>query len=339
MQLALVQWEAEVFVPINREGRLLNALLLAIEQERNGQVADEVLVKNVVGSFIRLGVNYANLDEECLDIYKNDFEAPFLAATEMYYRGEAAAFMAAAGDSSFSYLKKVQDRLREEEDRVKRYGLLSTTWTSLISMLKDTFYPPYFHAIWTSFQEIPEFAGVENLPASLSRTSKGQDLLRENFKQHVEKAGLDAVASLVEKDSEPDPKTYLDVLLEVHAKYSTIIIQHLYGDGGFIGSLRKACTVFVNRNAVTGPTGSKSPELLVKYADRLLRKDRSLEEVDVEGALDRLVPFHFSLLLGERVLMCIVDGYLQLHRGQGRLPALLRCEAVETSYIRRVGFR
>ncbi len=301
MQLALVQWEAEVFVPINREGRLLNALLLAIEHERNGQVVDEVLVKNVVGSFLRLGVNYANLDEECLDIYKNGFEAPFLVATEMYYRRKAEAFMAAAGDSSFNYLKKVQDRLREEEDRVRRYGLLPTTIIGLTSVLKDTFYPPYFHAIWTSFQEIPEFFEAENLPVSLSRTSKGQDLLRKNFEQHVEKAGLNAVASLVEKDSEPDPKMYLDTLLEVHTKYSAIITQHLYGDAGFVGSLCNACIVFVNRNAVTGPTGSKSPEVLVKYADRLLRKGRSLEEVDVEGALDRLVRFRFSLWLRERV--------------------------------------
>ncbi|KAK0234981.1 Cullin [Armillaria nabsnona] len=288
-KLALVQWEAKVFVPINREDRLLKALLLAIEREQNGQVADEVLVKNFIGSFLRLGVNYANLDEECLDIYKNDFEAPFLIATEMYYRGEAATFMVAARNSNFNYLKKVQDRLREEEDRVKRYGLLPTTSTNIISMLKDTFYPPYFHAIWTSVQEVSEFAGVENLPASLSHTHEGQDLLRKNFEQHVEKAGLNAVASLVDKDSEPDPKTYLDTLLEVHTKYSVIITQHLYGDADFADSLCDVCTVFVNRNAVMGPTGSKSPEVLVKYADRLLRKDKSLEEVDIDGALDRLM--------------------------------------------------
>ncbi len=247
--------------------------------------------------------------------------------------------MAATKGSNLNYLTKVQDRMREENSRIERYDLIPTTRTSLISVLKDAFSPPYFHAIWASFQEIPEFSGVENLPASLSRTREGQDLLREKFEFQVEKAGLDAVSRLVEKNSVHDPKTYLDTLLEVHTKYSAIITQHLYGDAGFFGSLCKACIVFVNRNTVTGPTGSKSPEVLVKCADRLLRKDKSLEKVDVEGDLDRLVHFHFSLLLRERALMCIVDGYLQLPRGQGRLPALLRCEVVKTSCIRRVGFR
>ncbi|KAK0234961.1 Cullin-domain-containing protein [Armillaria nabsnona] len=263
--LALVQWKAEVLDPINQKDRLVNTLLLAIERERNGQVVDQEVVKNDVASFIRLGINDAKPDKKCFDIYETTLRRP-------------------SSDSNLNYLTKVQDRMREEKIRVERYDLIPTTRTSLISVLENAFSPPYFHAIWASFQEIPEFSGVENLPALLSRTSKGQDLLRKKFEQHVEKAGLDAVSRLVEKHSELDPKTYLDALLEVHTKYSTIITQHLYGDVGFFGSLCKACIVFVNRNAVTR---SKSPEL-VKYADRLLRKDKSVEEVDVEGALDRL---------------------------------------------------
>ncbi|KAK0199717.1 Cullin [Desarmillaria ectypa] len=276
--LALVQWKAKVFDPINQKDRLVYALLLAIERERNGQVTDEGLIKNVVDSFLKLGVNDADLDEECLDIYKNE--------------GKAEAFIAAAKDSNFNYLKKVQDRLREEKDRVERYGLIPQTRTSLIPVLEDILFPPYFHAIWMSFQEIPEFAADEDLPASLSRTREGQELLRDKFERQVEKVGLDTVSRLVAKGSEAevlDPKSYLDALLEVHTKYSTIVTQHLYGDIGFIGRLRKACTAFVNWNAVTGTTNSKSPELLVKYANQLLRKDNSTEEVDVERALDRLM--------------------------------------------------
>ncbi|KAK0443322.1 Cullin repeat-like-containing domain protein [Desarmillaria tabescens] len=48
--LALVQWKARVLDPINQKGRLADALLLAIERERNGQVTDEELVKDVIDS-------------------------------------------------------------------------------------------------------------------------------------------------------------------------------------------------------------------------------------------------------------------------------------------------
>ncbi|KAK0199707.1 hypothetical protein DFS33DRAFT_1267706, partial [Desarmillaria ectypa] len=76
----------------------------------NRQVTNEELLKNVVDS-LRLGVNDTNLDEECLNIYKNDFKVPFLIATDMYYRREVEAFIVAAKDSNFNYLKKVQDQL------------------------------------------------------------------------------------------------------------------------------------------------------------------------------------------------------------------------------------
>ncbi|KAG7440796.1 Cullin-domain-containing protein [Guyanagaster necrorhizus] len=136
--------------------------------------------------------------KKCLDIYENDFEAPFFVATEMYYKGEAETFLAAARESNFSYFKKVQDRLNEEKNRIEQ---------------------------------------EENFPASLSRT-QGQDLLRKKFEWQGKKAVLDAGPRLVATDSEPDPKRYLDALLEVHTKYSKIMTQCLYGDIGFIGSLR-----------------------------------------------------------------------------------------------------
>lgn len=94
-----------------------------------------------------------NLDEECLDIYENDFEAPFFVATEMYYKGEAETFLAAARESNFSYFKKVQDRLNEEKNRIEQYGLVPKTRASLIPMLEEIFWAPYFHAIYMSFQD------------------------------------------------------------------------------------------------------------------------------------------------------------------------------------------
>ena len=47
---------------------------------------------------------------------------------------------------------------------------------------------------------------------------------------------------------------------------------------------------FVNRNATTESSSTKSPEPLAKHADMHLRKNNKMaEEGDIEGALNRVV--------------------------------------------------
>jgi cullin 1 len=110
----------------------------------------------------------------------------------------------------------------------------------------------------------------------------------------VKKAGLAAVAKLLGEGSEGadslDPKAYVDALLEVHRKNSETVTRSFRGEAGFVASLDKACREFVNRNAATGSSTTKSPELLAKHADMLLRKNNKMaEEEDLEGALNRVM--------------------------------------------------
>ena len=66
--------------------------------------------------------------------------------------------------------------------------------------------------------------------------------------------------------------------------------RSLKGEAGFIASLDRACKEFVNKNGATGSSTSKSPELLAKHADALLRKNNKLaEESDLEEALNQVV--------------------------------------------------
>jgi cullin 1 len=52
----------------------------------------------------------------------------------------------------------------------------------------------------------------------------------------------------------------------------------------------QACREFVNRNAATGSSTTKSPELLAKHADALLRKSNKVtEDQDLEEALNQVV--------------------------------------------------
>lgn len=61
------------------------------------------MLSELTGAAVKLGIVNKN---KPLEIYKEDFEAPFLAATREYYARESASFIAANGVAS--YMKKVR---------------------------------------------------------------------------------------------------------------------------------------------------------------------------------------------------------------------------------------
>lgn len=123
--LALVQWKSVFFEHIQKKNnKLANGVLRLIEAQRNGETIDQSLVKKVVDSFVSLGLDDSDTNKASFDVYRTHFETPFINATEQYYTQESEAFL--AENSVSAYMKKAEERLREEEDRVEIY-LSSTT--------------------------------------------------------------------------------------------------------------------------------------------------------------------------------------------------------------------
>jgi cullin 1 len=179
---------------------------------------------------------------------------------------------------------------------VERY-LNTQTRKPLISKCEHVLIRECSALMWDSFQGLLDFDRDEDLQrmySLLSRIPEGLEPMRKKFEEHVKKAGLAAISKLVGEAGSSteslDPKAYVDALLEVHQKNSETVTRSFRGEAGFIASLDKACREFVNRNAATGQSNSKSPELIAKHADLLLRKNNKLaEEDDLEVALNRVV--------------------------------------------------
>ncbi|KAI0081580.1 Cullin-domain-containing protein [Panus rudis PR-1116 ss-1] len=295
--LALVQWKTNFFEHIqSKHQKLAGAILRLIERQRNGETIDQGLVKKVIDSFVSLGLDESDIMKVSHEVYKDHFELPFLEATEKYYRQESEAFL--AENSVPDYLKKAEERLREEEDRVERY-LNTITRKSLISKCEHVLIREHAERMRESFQELLDYDKDEDLQrmyALLSRIPEGLEPLRKKFEEHVKRAGLGAVQKLVgeggagTETAEVDPKAYVDALLEVHQKNSETVQRSFKGEAGFVAALDKACREFVNRNAATGTSTTKSPELLAKHADALLRKSNKMaEEEDLESALNKVM--------------------------------------------------
>ena len=89
-----------------------------------------------------------------------------------------------------------------------------------------------------------------------------------------------------------EPKSYVESLLEVHTKNAELVQRAFRGDATFGQALDKACREFINRNKATGtgPASTRSPELVARHADGLLKKsNKSAEEADLEVALRNTV--------------------------------------------------
>ena len=280
----------------NDNAKLVGAVLCQITRQRNGEFVDQGLIKRVVDSFVSLGLDNADPDKECLNIYKDQFETAFIAAMEQYYKKESETFL--AGNSVSDYLKKAEDRLREEENLIERY-LHNKTRKELVSKCEAVLIREHSDLIWESFQPLLDFdkdEDVQPMYTLLSRFQEGLKLFRKKFEAHVKLSSLSAIEKLVSQtgataaNAEVDPKAYVNALLEVYHKNSETVNISFKGEAGFAATLDKACQEFVNRNAATGGSSTKSPELIAKHLDMLLRKNNKMaEEDDLEGALNRVV--------------------------------------------------
>ena len=286
--LHLFQWRTEFFTKVS--DKVMGAVLKLVEKQRNGETIEYGQIKQVVDSFVSLGLDEHDATKTTLDIYRYHFERPFLEATEIFYATESKQFV--AENSVVEYMKKAETRLDEEEERVRMYlhndialPLKKTCNKALIadhlSLLRDE-----FQLLLDNDRE-EDMARMYNL---LSRIPEGLDPLRQKFEAHVRNAGLAAVAKVASDAEKLEPKVYVEALLETHTKYHGLVKRAFTDEPEFTRSLDNACREFVNRNEICKAGSNKSPELLAKYTDVLLRKSGTgVEESELDSTLTQIM--------------------------------------------------
>ncbi|KAJ3077130.1 hypothetical protein HK102_005291 [Quaeritorhiza haematococci] len=315
--LSLVSWRDHLFMSVQQN--VMNAVLKLIERQRNGETIDTGLIKNVVESFVSLGLDENDATKSTLEVYRQYFEHPFVSATESYYKAESEKFI--SENTITDYMKKAESRLIEEENRVQLY-LHASTHKPLVTTCETVLIKNHTGPIQEEFQNLLDQDKIEDLSRMyglLSRVPDGLEKLRMIFETHVRRQGLSAIEKVAEaaassnsadkgddeeeekpaakkkgkageKSDAVDPKVYVDALLSVHKKYSDLVNVAFRGEAGFVASLDKACREFVNRNRVCKAGSSKSPELLARFCDALLRKSSKVaEEGEVEDVLNSIM--------------------------------------------------
>ena len=200
----------------------------------------------------------------------------------------------ARSDVATRLMRGIQAELRldEEKERVGLY-LHSEVLSPLMKACQQVLIADHAPLLRDEFQVLLDNDRQEDLARMyklLARIPEGLDPLRTKFEAHVRKAGLTAVSKVAAEGETMEPKVYVDALLEIHTRYQTLLSQAFQGESEFVRSLDNACREFVNRNEVCKSGSSRSPELLAKYTDSLLKKGtKSSDESDLEKMLTQIV--------------------------------------------------
>ncbi|CCC13571.1 hypothetical protein SMACR_07196 [Sordaria macrospora] len=286
--LHLVQWRDVLFQAVCK--KVMDAVLKLVERQRLGETIEYTQIKQVVDSFVSLGMDEGDNSKTTLEVYRYHFEKPFLEATKIFYQNESKQFV--AENSVVEYMKKAEARLAEEEERVRMY-LHPDIAVHLKKACNQALIAEHSNILRDEFQVLLDNNREDDMRrmySLLSRIPDGLEPLRARFEAHVRKAGLAAVAKVAADADKLEPKVYVDALLEIHTQYQGLVERAFNKEPDFTRSLDNACKEFVNRNEVCKSGSNKSPELLAKYTDVLLRKSSTgVEEVELENTLTQIM--------------------------------------------------
>ncbi|KAH0730543.1 hypothetical protein KY289_001731 [Solanum tuberosum] len=291
-EVGLTCFRDQVYQELN--GKVRDAVISLIDQEREGEQIDRALLKNVLDIFVEMGMG-------SMDYYKYDFEDAMLKDTAAYYSCKASNWI--LEDSCSDYMLKAEECLEREKDRVSHY-LHSSSETKLLEKVQHELLSVYgtqpLEKEHSGCHALLRDDKVENLSRMyrfFSKIPQGLDPVANIFKQHVTAEGTALVkqaedAASNKKADKRDvvglqEQVFVWKVIELHDKYLAYVNNCFQNHTLFHKALEEAFELFCNK----GVAGSSSTELLATFCDVILKKGESekLSDEAMEEILQKVV--------------------------------------------------
>jgi len=277
-ELALETWKKFMTEPLR--DRLVGLLLSEIQEDRCGKSVQENVIHSVVHSFV-LAEQYKKKNP--LALYENMFEEKLLQDTGDYYRVEANKLLESMNCSD--YMEKVLSRIDEESYRARKF-LHPSSYEKVLHVCQQRMIADHLqrlHEVCPEFVRTEKRKDLSNMYKLLKPIAGGLDTLVTEVEEHIKEVGQENLQSVLK--SENVPTQFVEVMLNVHNKYHEMILTTFQGDLQFMGALDKACASVINWRP-NQKTICRSPELLAKFCDNLLKKSaKGMSETEVDDRL------------------------------------------------------
>lgn len=242
-KLMLDSWNQHIFKEI--KDRLQDAAMKIVHAERNGDAFDSQLVIGVRESYVNL---CSNIDDK-LEIYRENFEAAYLNATAAFYRLKANEQQQLNGVQVF--MRYADTKLREEEARAQRY-LEPSSFHPLAQCCVNVLIGDHLTTLLAECAPLIKAGETERLNLMfrlLDRVQGGVEPMLRDLENHIVSAGLAdmlSAADVITQDSEK----YVERLLELFRRFSTLVKEAFNDDPRFLTARDKAFKTVVNDTTV-----------------------------------------------------------------------------------------
>ena len=208
----------------NVKERLQMLILSNIARERSGEQIDFVLVKNILFMLVDLGVNSRK-------VYQQDFERSFLMTSQTFYHEESLKYL--TENTCPAYMKKAEDRLMEEQNRVSRY-LHESTGPKLIRIVEGELIHRHAQALVAMENSGCVVMFRNNKTLDLARLYRLFRRVPETLKHVEESMRLYIVevgkSYVKDQEEDKDPVKFIGALLGMRDKYAAIVKDSFMGD-------------------------------------------------------------------------------------------------------------
>ncbi|KAF9175577.1 Cullin-2 [Mortierella sp. AD011] len=271
-------------IKLRKQNRLMYQIFETIRQDREGHQVNSSVVQEAILSLVSLN----SKTNHPLELYIDEFETPYISQTKAYYKAESCIKLSSCTISQ--YMHSAIDRLAQEGIRNSRY-CHPTSHARIIQECETQYISEHQKNIQSEFERMIAHEKTEDCTMAyslLSRIEEGITPLLNTFERYITTVGRDIILGLGPSVAK-DPREYVERLIELHTKYMQMCARVFTNDAAFVAAVDKAFRTIVNDTATN--TAARSPEVMARYTDTMLRKKQKtgLSESEIEDRLTRVV--------------------------------------------------